>query len=301
MGCENCDGEKKCVVCGELYELKEGRCELKWGWLRAVGLVNTVVSVLRFRSLKFLLFAADNFWLYEYHQVEYPWFASNVFRTVRMIETQKQEFVDPERLPFVAEQVLPSFPNYFTQMPEDKYAQVEGKDSFFFRSTLEYFLMAVPFTVLLFVVLNRVFYCLFQHELSQHLRMFSFWGFLCFMGMESNIEFFAFLGFRNFLTMGSLRFAHKLYLAAFILGFFFVFLFAFAGFFLIHYCYGRLAKYFLDNVYRIKGAFSLMTLVYGVRPFLKGIIHALLSRHNTLQLSLLASLEFLVCLAMVIY
>ena len=81
--------------------------------------------------------------------------------------------------------------------------------------------------------------------------------------------------------MGSLRFTHKLYLAAFILGFFFVFLFAFAGFFLIHYCYGRLAKYFLDNVYRIKGAFSLMTLVYGVRPFLKGIIHALLSRHNT--------------------
>ena len=182
--------------------------------------------------------------------------------------------MNPEEFPFIQKKVLPSFPSYLPYSANDKYAQIEGKDSFFFRSTVEYFIMVVPFTFLMFVILNKIFFCLFNNELSKYLRIFSFWGFLFFMGMESNIEFFTFLGFRNFHTMFSLNISHKIYLSAVIFFMFFVILFAFAGFYMMHYFYGRLAKYFLDNLYRIKGAFTLMTYIYGVRPFLKGIIHS---------------------------
>ena len=43
--------------------------------------------------------------------------------------------------------------------------------------------------------------------------------------------------------------------------------------------YARLARYFLSNMYRFKTSYILMTVTFGVRPFLKGIVHALLFEH----------------------
>ena len=119
--------------------------------------------------------------------------------------------------------------------------------------------MSVPYIIILFIVVNKLFYCLFNYEISQHIRIFSFWGFLLQMGLESNIEFFTFLGFRNFHTMMSFNFTHKVYLSLMIFFMFFVIIFAFGGYFLLYYFYGKLAKYFLDNLYRIEGAFFMMT------------------------------------------
>ena len=99
-------------------------------------MVNALVSVFRLRSIKFILFAADNFWLYEYHHPNYTWFTSNVFSTIRLIESKKQQIINPEELPFIKKKVLPSFPSYLPYSANDKYAQIEGKDSFFFRSTV---------------------------------------------------------------------------------------------------------------------------------------------------------------------
>ena len=100
--------------------------------------------------------------------------------------------------------------------------------------------------------------------------------------------------------MFSFNFTHKVYLSFFLLFMFFVVLFAVGGFFLMYYLYGKLAKYFLDNLYRIKGAFFLMTYIYGLRPFLKGIIHSELYSHNTTQLICLACVEFFACFVMVL-
>jgi hypothetical protein len=41
-----------------------------------------------------------------------------------------------------------------------------------------------------------------------------------------------------------------------------------------------------------------MTLIYGYRPLLRGIIHALLYNHQEIQLHLLALIEFLTVLAL---
>lgn len=253
--------------------MEDNECVIESKIIEIAIFINTFISSLRIRKIKSLLFAVDNFWLYEYHKENYTWLTNNIFGTIRFIESKKSQIIDPEDLPFIEDSIVPTFPNYYPYSNE-KYIQVEGKDSFFFRSTLEYFIMGLPYVIVLFFVCNRIFYCLFEREISQHLRIFSFWGFLFQMGIESNIEFFTFLAFRNFHTMFSFDFSNKLYLAAMIFFVYFVVLFAVAGYFLMYYLYGKLAKYFLDNLYRIRGSFFMMTFIYGLRPFFKGVIHS---------------------------
>ena len=55
--------------------------------------------------------------------------------------------------------------------------------------------------------------------------------------------------------------------------------------------YAKLARYFLSNMYRFKSSYILMTLTFGVRPFLKGIVHALLFEHWLAQIWALIGIE----------
>ena len=56
--------------------------------------------------------------------------------------------------------------------------------------------------------------------------------------------------------------------------FFLVLIVTFASYGFYYYEYIQLAKYFLTNMFRFRTSYILMTLMYGVRPFLKGAIHA---------------------------
>ena len=58
--------------------------------------------------------------------------------------------------------------------------------------------------------------------------------------------------------------------------------------------YGKLAKYFLANMFRFKSSYALMTVAYGVRPFLKGAIHALLYNNWVVQMWMLVGVEIFV-------
>ena len=69
--------------------------------------------------------------------------------------------------------------------------------------------------------------------------------------------------------------------------FFLVIMATFASYGFYYYEYIKLAKYFLSNMFRFRTSYVLMTLMYGVRPFLKGAIHALLFEQWVVQLWLL--------------
>ena len=197
--------------------------------------------------------------------------------------------MNPDELPFVKSDIEPTFQNYMLYSNK-KYASEVGKDNFFFRNTIEYFVLNVPYCLIVFFLLNRLFYCFFNYSVSQYVRIFSFWGFLYQMLIESNIEYFTFLAFRNFQTMFSFRFADKLYLVGFVLFFYFVAAGSIGSYFLYKYFYSKLSKYFMTNVYRVKGAILIMTFIYGIRPFIKGIIHSNLYNYNTIQLNSLAAI-----------
>ena len=85
-----------------------------------------------------------------------------------------------------------------------------------------------------------------------------------------------------------------------ILVFFITFLTAFCSYLFYYGEYGRLAKYFLNNMFRFPSSYALMIIVYGIKPFLKGTIHALLYKQWTIQIWMLLGVELLIILTIFI-
>ena len=226
-----------------------------------------------------MYFAIDNFWLYEYHETNYTWLTTQMFEIARLLEEKKSEIVNPENFSFVQDSVNPSFTD-LSDYSDDKYVEVEQKDRQFFRNAADFFIVSVPYCLIVFFLFNRLFYVLYNYEISSYIRIFSFWGFLYQMIIESNVEWFVFLGARYSKTMFSFNFGDKMWIIGFSLFFYIVFAGSICSYFLFYYFYDKLSKYFMTNVFRIKGAFLTMTFIYGIRPFIKGAIHAYLSPYN---------------------
>ena len=55
-----------------------------------------------------------------------------------------------------------------------------------------------------------------------------------------------------------------------------------------------MARYFLNNLYRFHSSYVLMIIQYGVKPVLKGFIHAFLFEYWVLQVYLLLGMEVIV-------
>ena len=82
--------------------------------------------------------------------------------------------------------------------------------------------------------------------------------------------------------------------------FFLVTLAAFASYLWYYKEYGKLARYFLVNMFRFPSSYKLMILLYGVRPFLKGTIHALMFYHWSTQIWMLLATELIILLIMLV-
>ena len=160
--------------------------------------------------------------------------------------------------------------------------------------------MGLPYSVAIFMIFHYCFRKIKESPVSRHLRIFSFYGFLIQMIIESNIEQYAFLCFRNFDILFSWNIKTKMLQACFVLTTFVIFFFVISSYYIYLYLYGPLSKYFLDNVFRVKGSFEFMFFIYGFRPFFKGVIHASLFENNTQQLFCLCGIEVLTCITITV-
>ena len=84
--------------------------------------------------------------------------------------------------------------------------------------------------------------------------------------------------------MFSYSIASKCWNAFSILFMFVVVYCVFCSYRLYYNYYTKLARYFLSNLYRFKTSYILMTVTFGIRPFLKGIVHAMLFEHWLAQI-----------------
>ena len=166
---------------------------------------------------------------------------------------------------------------------------------------MDYFVFFLPFTLITVVVFNRLFYCLFHYEISKFLRIYSFWWVLMEILIQRNIEFFTFLGFRNFKTMFHFDMGCKLLVILSLIVFFLTLITTFHSYFHYYGEYGRLAKYFLSNMFRFPSSYALMTIVYGLKPFTKGIIHAMLYEEWVIQVWLLFGVELLTAIIICVF
>ena len=166
---------------------------------------------------------------------------------------------------------------------------------------MDYFVLFVPAILLSVFLCNRFFYLLFNFKISIFLRPYSFWWIIFELLIQNNVEFFSFLCFRNTLTPFSLDLPTKMLQVLMILMFFLVTVGAFSIYWIYYKEYGKLAKYFLQNMFRFKTSYVLMIVTFGVRPFLKGAVHALLYENWELQIYLLISVELLVQLIVLVF
>ena len=117
----------------------------------------------------------------------------------------------------------------------------------------------------------------------------------------NNVEFFTFLGFRSLTTSMAFDFTSKMLIVLGILMFLLVTVGSFSSYAIYYSKYKKLARYFLVNMFRFPSSYCLMTICYGVRPFLKGAVHALLYDHWVIQIYLLLSIEVIILLIMLYF
>ena len=139
--------------------------------------------------------------------------------------------------------------------------------------------------------MNRVFYLLFNHKISRFLRPFSFWLIIIDLTFQNNIQLFTFISFRAVNTMFSFNFSTKAFNAFSIIFLFLTFMCVVSSYTLYYHSYKKLARYFLSNMYRFPSSYALMTIIFGVKPFLKGLIHAVFYDQWVLQIWFLAGVE----------
>ena len=136
------------------------------------------------------------------------------------------------------------------------YLKKERKNNLFLASTMDYFAFFVPLAIAFAVISNRIFYCLFDFEVSSFLRPYSFWWSLFDILIQGNVEFFTFLAVRNILTPFSFDLPTKMLQVLLILIAFLVLVGTFCSYSIYYSEYYKLAKYFLCSMLRFRSACS---------------------------------------------
>ena len=97
-------------------------------------------------------------------------------------------------------------PPEYNVMSNPAYLRKERKNNLFIENTMTYFSFFVPMSIVVVFLFNRIFYCLFNFEISKYLRPYAFWWVLFEIMIQNNVEYLSFLGFRSLDTSFSVNF-----------------------------------------------------------------------------------------------
>ena len=142
----------------------------------------------------------DDLWLYQYHKVKYNGIIKNVFQTISFIEEKQWEVVGLGGVIDGIEETIEEIPKY---NPDSNIAYMEESrnNNLLIDTTLDFFIFYTPLILVIVFLWNRIFYLLFNYEMSKFLRPYSFWLIIVDILIQNNIEFFVFLGYRSLEVM----------------------------------------------------------------------------------------------------
>ena len=166
------------------------------------------LNVMKRKGFKALFFAVDDIWLYDYHKRRYDGILKDVFRTIRFVEEKQWEIVGLEEVKDEVENSIQEVPEY-NRYSNPTYLDIERKNNLFIDSTMDFFVFFVPLTLVSVFLFNRIFYLLFNYEISKYLRPYSFLLIIFELLIQNNVEFFTFLSFRSMEISFSLNFTSK--------------------------------------------------------------------------------------------
>ena len=110
-----------------------------------------------------------------------------------------------------------------------------------------------------------------------------------------------YLGFRNVHNFVLTVFLDKIYTVFSVILLFIFITYALCSYFLFSEFYGRFFRYFLCNLYRIKGSAFIMMSIYCLRPALQGLTHSILYNYWEYQLFILGLIDLLLFLTLSYY
>lgn len=271
--CWGCTGSPtNCFQCSDNSSAVANGCSSAFSLKSSIiGKLYFVVTHLRVWHLKLFFLIVDDNELYIYHRPDYRGLFHSLIHAQYKIQQEINSVLDA--IPFLdkVEGALPSH----EQSANPKYLSMEREANGFLRNSVSYFLVEVPLVLCMYLSLNFFFHRLFNFEISRVLRIFSFRMCLWVMALESNLQSFSFLCFSNFAFLRSYDIFYKLDASLTVLFGFVLVFYALCFYELCHYLYGRLGKYFLTNFLRKNRSYFLMTLLYGVRPVVRGFLHSL--------------------------
>ncbi len=143
-------------------------------------------------------------------------------------------------------------------------------------SLLDFLIFNISLTLTFVFLYNRIFYLLFNYPVSIFLRSYSFWLILLDLLIQRNIEFFTFIICRSIQVMVNFNFTTKLFNTLTILLGFILIICVIGSYAFYYFQYRKLGRYFLYNMYRFPSSYLLMIICDGIKPFLKGLVHAML-------------------------
>ena len=162
--CQTCtDVWTECIECSEFYIKDDnGNCVIENGALSLATTARPIMNLLKGKAFTNLFFAISDLRFYSYHQKEYNGLEKQVFTAIRFIEEKQWELVG---LGVTKDRIEGSVEFASKYYPESNptYLIEERKGNLFIESTIDYFVFFVPFTLVTVVLLNRLFYCLFNY------------------------------------------------------------------------------------------------------------------------------------------
>ena len=156
---------------------------------------------------------------------------------------------------------------------------------------MDYFVFFIPMTLVMSFFFYKIFHIFYNYEISKYFRPYSFPLILFDLLIQTNIEYFTFIGFRSLDTSFSFNFFSRMLVFLGIIMLFFTMIGSTVSYFIYYAHYKTMARYFLVNLFRFPSSYALMIIMYGLRPFLKGVVHAVLFDNWELQIWLLIVIE----------
>lgn len=151
----------------------------------------------------------------------------------------------------------------------------QGSEALLVRCT-NFFLVSVPLTLCVFLLLRFLFRLLFSHPASKLFRKCDFWGCLLVVLFEGNVQQFAFYTAAEWRSAFFFSFGDRC-AKAFAVGFGFVLVAVSVGGLLVAFAhYRRLNRYLVDNNRNSLAGVSFLLLQHGLRNLLFGALHSLL-------------------------
>lgn len=149
-----------------------------------------------------------------------------------------------------------------------QFVAVERNDSNFFQNTKAFFIVFIPFSLIVFTILNKIFYSLYDYQISSFLRLYSFWTQLFVIMFLQNIYILTVYSIVHISNLFSLDFIIHLLnsLILGIIGIIFIVIICLIP--MTVYFYGKLSKYFLYNLHPKRPAYIIMFVRYIVKPIL---------------------------------